>query len=530
MESKVNSKKPGETGKKSKFEKFISGVENIGNKLPHPFWLFVSLSIIIMVLSFALAQMGVEVTYLKASKVATEAPEEVTIAVRNLLSKEALQSFFTNFTSNYSGFAPLGLVMIMMLGVGLLEQTGMLSALIRKTILSAPLSMLIFIIALVGVNANLASDAGVIVVPAIAGAVFKSLGINPWIGVISGYVAANGGFSANIFIAGTDALLAGITESVTQGLGIDAPVHPLMNWYFMIASTFVVVGSTVFVTKFFTEKHLGGGTTSVDNSELKNHQLTEDEKKGLFYSAVAAVAFIGVMLILVIPADSIFRNAQGNLLPKSPLLSSIVSILFFFFFTLAMAYGKGSGTIKNMEDVPKFMQKGVSGALGFMVIALPASVFINLFSASKISTVIGVYGGELLKTLDMTGFPLLVAFVFICTGMNLCITSGSAKWLIIAPVFVPLFNMLGFSPALTQATYRIADTCTNIISPIDYYVPVIMGLLATYNVDEDRKVGIGTVISLCLPYSIAYMIGLLGLLLIWYTFKLPLGPGVPMFM
>lgn len=165
--------------KKTHFDKFIDGVERVGNKLPHPFWLFVSLSIIVMVLSFVMAKSGVEVTYLKASKVATEAPEEVTVTVNNLLSKENIQGLFTNFTNIYSGFAPLGLVMIMMLGVGMLEQTGMLSALIRKTILGAPASMIIFIIALVGVNANIASDAGVIIVPTVAGAVFKSLGMNP---------------------------------------------------------------------------------------------------------------------------------------------------------------------------------------------------------------------------------------------------------------------------------------------------------------------------------------------------------------
>lgn len=516
--------------KKSYFERFIDGVERVGNKLPHPFWLFVSLSFIVLLLSFVMFHTGIEVTYLKAAKVATEAPAEVTVTVNNLLSKENLQSLFSNFTNIYSSFAPLGLVMIMMLGVGMLEQTGMLSSLIRKTILGAPASMLILIIALVGVNANLASDAGVIIVPAIAGAVFKSLGINPWIGVISGYVAANGGFSANIFIAGTDALLAGITSSVTSGLGINAPVHPMMNYYFMAASSIIIVAATVLVTKYFTAKKFGGTEISLDNSELEKHRLTEEEKKGLKYSGIAAIIFIAALLALTLPQDSLFRNADGGLLPKSPLLSSIVGILFLFFFTLAMSYGKGSGSIKKMEDVPKFMQQGVSGALGFMVIALPASIFIHLFGESNISTIIGVWGGEILKSLNISGYPLLVGFIIIVTGMNLFITSGSAKWLIISPIFVPMFSMLGFSPALTQAAYRIADTCTNIISPIDYYVPVIMGLLVTYNTDPDRKVGIGTVISLCLPYSIAYMIGLLALLFVWYMFGFDLGPGVPMFM
>ncbi|MCF6466127.1 AbgT family transporter [Clostridium sp. Cult2] len=270
--------------------------------------------------------------------------------------------------------------------------------------------------------------------------------------------------------------------------------------------------------------------TSLDKSKLEEQKVTEEEKKGLKYTGIAAIVFILIVLALTIPSNGLFRNDDGGLLPKSPLLSSIVSILFFFFFTLAIAYGKGSGSIENMEDVPKYMQKGVANALGFMVIALPASIFIELFSASNISTIIGYWGGEMLKSLSISGYPLLFAFVLICTLINLFITSGTAKWLIIAPIFVPMFSMLGLSPALTQATYRIADTCTNIISPIDYYVPVIMGLLAMYNTDSDREVGLGTVISLCLPYSIAYLIGLLALLFIWYLLGLSLGPGAPMFM
>ncbi|MDL2263016.1 AbgT family transporter [Synergistaceae bacterium OttesenSCG-928-I11] len=512
------------------FDKFINGVEWAGNKLPHPFWLFVWLTLIILVLSAIMSNMGVSVTYLQASRSAADAPKEVTVLVNNLLSKENLQSLFMNFTNIYSGFAPLGLVMIMMLGVGMLEQTGMLSALIRKTILSTPTSLLLFIVAFVGVNANIASDAGVIIVPAVAGAVFHSLGLHPWIGVIAGYVAANGGYSASIFIAGTDALLSGITESVTTALHIDAPVHPMMNYYFMVASTFIITIGTVAVTKFYTARRLGVGKLEVGVGQLKEHALTPGELKGLRYCAIAAATYIILILAMAIPKTGIFRNADGGFLPRSPLLSSIIFILFILFFILSLAYGKGSGSIKTMDDVPKFMQKGVSGALGFIVIALPASIFIDLFAKSNISTVIGVSGGEALKSINMTGYPVLLAFVALATTINLLITSGTAKWLILAPVFVPMLSMLGLSPALTQATYRIADTCTNIISPVDYYVPVIMGLLATYNNDPDRKVGLGTVISLCMPYSICFLISLLLLLFVWYMFGFDIGPGAPMFM
>ncbi|MDR2137379.1 MAG: AbgT family transporter, partial [Synergistaceae bacterium] len=251
---------------------------------------------------------------------------------------------------------------------------------------------------------------------------------------------------------------------------------------------------------------------------------------GLRYCAAATFVYVVVLLALTVPKGGLFRNAEGGLLPRSPLLSSIVAILFFFFFILSLAYGIGSGSMKKLDDVPKFMQEGVSGALGFIVIALPASIFIDLFAKSNIATIVGVSGGTLLKSVNLTGFPVLIAFVALSTCINLFITSGSAKWLILAPIFVPMFSMLGFSPALTQATYRIADTCTNIISPVDYYVPVIMGLLSTYNDDPDRKVGLGTVISLCMPYSIMYLISLLALLFAWYMLGIDIGPGCPIYM
>ena len=224
--------------KRSGFEKFIRGVEVVGNKFPHPFWLFVLLSLLVMGLSAWFAQKGTSVTYLVAK--AGEAPKETTVAVVNLLSYESMREFLADFVKTYMNFAPLGLVLTMMLGIGLVEQTGMISALMRKTILGAPRALVTAVIAIVGINANLASDAGIIFTPVIAAAVFKALGRNPWVGIAAGYAAASGGFTANLFVAGTDALLAGITRSAVEGVpGIPAnvPVHPLINWYFMIAAT-----------------------------------------------------------------------------------------------------------------------------------------------------------------------------------------------------------------------------------------------------------------------------------------------------
>ena len=522
-EAEVNVQKVGA------FERFIRGVEVVGNKCPHPFWLFVFLSLLIMFVSAWLSGKGVSVTYMAAGR-GGAAPAQTTVAVVNLLSYDSIRVLLSDFVKTYMNFAPLGLVLVMMLGIGLVEQVGMISALMRKTILGAPRSIITAVIALVGINANLASDAGIIFTPVIAAAVFKSLGRNPWVGIAVGYAAATGGFTANFFVAGTDALLAGITKSAIEGVAVippDTPAHPLINWYFMIAATFVLTFVTVIVTEKYTVKMLGDESQGLDPEELKKHAVTPAENRGLLWSLLTLIGYIGLILALTIPEGSLFRSPDGSLLPKSPLMSSIVSILFFMFFFVGIAYGLGAGVIKGGEDVPKLMQKGIVGSVGFMVVVLPASIFVELFRASSLDTVLSVVGADWLKAMNIGGVALIIVFILLVTFLDLFMSSGSAKWLIMAPIFVPMFAHVGFSPALTQCAYRVGDSCANIITPISYYLPIIIGLLEQYKKDANTKVGLGTVISLGLPFSIFYLIGFVALLIIWYVFGLPLGPGVP---
>ncbi len=511
--------------KRTMFEKFIRAIEFVGNKFPHPFWLFVILSAVLFGLSYWLA--GTEVTYMvsKSGKIT-----EQTTAVSNLISYEAIRTFFAGFVKTYVNFAPLGLILTMMLGIGLVEQTGMISALMRKTILGAPRALVTAVIAIVGINANLASDAGIIFTPVIAGAVFKALGRNPWVGIAAGYAAGAGGFTANFFIAGTDALLSGITASAIEGVPYipeGTPTHPLINWYFMIAATFVLTFMTVYVTERYTVKMLGDSDTGHDSEELKKHAVTPEENRGLFCALIALIAYVALIVWYTYPEGSLFRNpADGSLLPRSPLLSSVMPLLFGLFFVVGIAYGVGAGVIRKGEDVPKLMQKGLTGSVGFMVVVLPASMFVELFRMSHFDTILSVKGAEFLKSMNLGGIPLLVLFIILVTFLNMFMISGSAKWLILAPIFVPMFAGVGFSPALTQAAYRIGDSTTNIISPLSYYLPVVIGLLEQYKPNDDTEVGIGTVISMAMPYSLFYLAGFTVLLVVWYLLGLPLGPGV----
>ncbi len=510
-----------------RFERFIKWIEIIGNKFPHPFWLFVTLAIIVILLSTWLA--GTSVTYLAAK--AGEAPKETTVAVVDLLNYDAMRDFLAGFVKTYVNFAPLGLILTMMLGIGLVEQTGMISALMRKTILGAPHSLVTAVIALVGINANLASDAGIIFTPVIAAAVFKALGRNPWVGIAAGYAAASGGFTANLFVAGTDALLAGITKSAIEGVPLippETPVHPLINWYFMIAATVLLTFLTVYVTEKYTVKMLGDSDGTHDEEELKKHAVTPAENRGLLCALLALVLYIGLVVWLTYPEGSLFRNPKtGALLPASPLLSSVMPLLFFLFFFVGTAYGYGAGVIKKTEDIPKLMAKGLTGSVGFMVVVLPASLFVELFRMSRFDVVLSVTGADWLKAMNLGGVPLLLMFIVLVTFLNLFMMSGSAKWLILAPIFVPMFAHVGFAPALTQVAYRVGDSCTNIITPLSYYLPVIIGLLEQYKKESDPEVGIGTVISMAMPYTIFYIVGFTILLVVWYVLGLPLGPGTP---
>lgn len=516
-----------EVKKVGRFEKFIRWIEIIGNKLPHPFWLFVYLSVITVAVSFFLSKAGVSVTYMAAGR-GGDLAKETTVVARNLMSYEAMRSFFTNFVKTYINFAPLGLVMVMTLGIGLLEQSGLISAFMRKTILGAPSWAVSATLALVGINANLASDAGIIFTPAIGGAVFKALGRNPWVGVITGFAAGCGGFTANLFVAGTDVLLAGITESAVNGIGIDVPTHPLINWYFLIVATFILTAATTLVTERFIVRVLGDTSGPPSASDIAEHAVTGDENRGLRYAAIAAAVFLIVLLALAVPRGSFFRNPEtGGLVPSSPLLSGIIVLLFFLFFFTGIAYGLGAKVIEKMDDVPRLMQKGLSGSLSFFVVVLPASIFVQFFTDSNLTTILAVKGAGALSAMHLGGLPLLLMFILLCTFVNLFMVSGSAKWLILAPIFVPMFSVVGFSPALTQMAYRVGDSSTNIISPLSYYLPVIIGLMEQYRpVGNTQDVGVGTVISLAMPYSLAYLACFTIQLVIWYLLKLPLGPGV----
>ena len=515
MDAKVEKKKS------RGFTKFINGVERVGNKLPHPFFLFTYLCIIVAVLSILLA--GNQVTYTAANSDGTTT--EVVSEVVNLVSPKYIQGILKDWVKIYVNFSPLGLVMVMMLAIGFAQETGVFDSLMRRTLLGAPVAIVTFVLATVGVCANVASSSCVVLGVTIGAALFKALGRNPILGALTGYTAAHGGFSANLLPAGTDVNLSGVTETVCKAFGITAPTHALINYIFMAAATIV----TALAVTFVTEKIMPGVVKyGAEQKEINSH-LNDDEKKGLRWTGIGCAIYIVIILALTIPKNSFFRNADGKILPSSPLISCIVPILFFLFIICGLAYGYGAKTIKKSSDIPKYMGKGIQGVLSFLVMALPAAIFIQMFSDSNLAVLLAVKGSNLLKSIGLSGVLLAVCFVILCAFCNLFMTSAAAKWLVFAPVFVPMFFQMGFTPALTQLCYRIGDSFTNCIAPINAYLPIALGVINSYRAKEDPEMGLGTLISMTLPYSIAIGVAQIVLLIIFMLLNIPIGPGTPLF-
>lgn len=516
---------------RTRLEKLIYRVERIGNLLPHPFFLFVFLIVMIFILSYVLNQAGVSVTHFGVSP-STEQGEPSTVSVVNLLQKDMLQTIMGDFVKTFAYFVPVGFVIIMILGVGLAEQAGLFSAVIRLLIFKTPKFLITFVLALVGICANMASDAGIVIAPAIGGAVFLALRRHPIAGVCAGYVAAYGGYSANMFIAGTDVMLAGITQSVVNYFHIDVPVHPLMNWYIMMGSTLLLALVVTLVTEKIIVPYVGEYDPPDEYKHLAvrtDLKLKSSEKTGLLFAALATVVFAALLLSMIIPANGLMRNAEGKLLPQSPLVSGIIFILFVYFFMTGIAFGIGAKTIRRQRDVPDMMAKGLMGVSGFLVVCLPASLFIDLFHKSKLTEIIAVSGANLFKDIHLGLLPALLLFALLCAALNIFVTSGLTQWLITAPIFIPLFFHLGASPAITQFAFRIGDSTTNIISPISAYLPMLLGLLEKYR-NRDQDIGIGSAISLMLPYSLFLLIFWTLYFALWLILKLDPGPGVSIFL
>ncbi|WP_211654239.1 AbgT family transporter [Planococcus alpniumensis] len=488
---------------------FLNFIEKWGNRLPDPFFIFVYLAVFVVLLSWLVSSLGTTVVHPGTG-------EE--LAIQSIVSGEGIRYILAETINNFTGFAPLGLVLVMMLGIGLAERVGLMETAIKKSILNAPKSLITYAVIFTGIMGNLASDAAFILVPPLAAMVFASVGRHPLAGLAAGFAGTGAGFTANILITGTDALLSGISTEAARAIDDTMVVTPVDNWYFMSASVIVMAIVGAIITEKLVEPRLGTYTGKADNSF---EPVTKQENKGLLNAVIAGAVYIGLIVLLLFFPGSPVRNEDGGIIP-SPFLSGIVPIILFFFITVAVAYGITVKKITESKDIPAYMGDAIKDMSGYIVLIFAAAQFISYFNWSNLGIWLAVNSAEFLTSINMTGLPVMVGFSVLAALLNLLIFSGSAQWALMAPIFIPMFMLLDYHPAFVQLAFRIADSSTNIITPLNPYILIVLAFMREY----DKKAGLGTLISLMLPYSLIFFGVWLVMMIIFALTGIPIGPGI----
>jgi aminobenzoyl-glutamate transport protein len=500
---------------KGLLSKFLTIVEKIGNALPDPVSLFAILAFLVVVISGITSLFDIEVLHPGTGEI---------VRPVNLFSVEGIHKILTNMVTNFTSFAPLGTVLVSLLGIGVAEGTGLIGAVLRLLVLSAPRKLLTFVIVFAGILSNTASEVGYVLLVPLAAIIFLSVGRHPLAGMAAAFAAVSAGYSANLFLGTIDPLLAGLSEEAAKIIDPSYQVNPAANYYFMFVSTFFLAALGTWVTEKIVIPRLGKyeGDEKADSLE----RLTPEEKKGLKYALAASIVFSIVLIAGTVPENGFLRDPETFSLLRSPFMSGIVAFIFLGGAVVGIAYGIGAGTVKKDKDVIKGMAKSMETLGVYIVLTFFAAQFVAYFNWTNLGLIFAIEGAEVLKSSGLGEIPLMLSFILVSAVVNLVMGSASAKWAIMAPVFIPMFMLLGYSPEFTQVAYRVGDSVTNIISPMMSYFALIVAFFQRY----DNKAGIGTIIATMLPYSFIFLLAWSFLLIIWISFGLPIGPGAELFL
>lgn len=506
----------------------LDWIERVGNRLPDPVTLF-ALGALLTLIGSALA----DAAGWTAINPATGKSESAT----SLLSSEGLQWIWLNLVDNFTGFAPLGVVLVAMIGIGVAEHSGLLGALLQSMVLVTPRALITPALVFVGVMSSMAMDAGYVVLPPLAAAIFARAGRAPLVGMAAAFAGVAAGFSANLLITSLDPLLQSFTQEAAHILDPNYAVDIRCNYYFMVASTLLVTlvgwGVTHRVVEprysraSIDEQIAAGAAASRAEPTTTTTRLTPAQKRGLTWALGGLLLSGGTVLGLIVTPGAAL---SGFIEPKpgwqlDVWVAAIVPILFVLFLVPGLAYGIGAKTITSDRDVAKMMSDTMAAMGPYIVLAFFAGQFVAFFGHSNLGKLIALEGIALLKTLALPKGALVIAIVLLTAGLNLFVGSASAKWAMISTVFVPVFMGVGISPELTQAAYRVGDSVTNSITPLNPYMVIILVFMRRYL----PKAGIGTLISLMLPYTLAFLVLWVLLLAVWMWLGIPLGPGGVLF-
>jgi aminobenzoyl-glutamate transport protein len=497
------------------FARALDAIERAGNRLPDPISIFVILAIVVLIASWVAARLGVTAIHPKDGSL---------ITVVNLLTRDGLRRIFTEAVRNFVNFAPLGIVLVAMIGVGVAERTGLIVVSLRTFMASMPRTLLTATVIFSGMLAHLAADAGIIILPPIGALLFAAAGRNPLVGLAAAFAGVGGAFSANILPSPLDVLLIGFTQEATKASKLLPGYEPqvLGNYFFLAVTAPVLTIVGTWVTHRFVEPRLGPWKPQ---EEHRLAGLAPEEKRGLGAAGIAVVLTLALFVLLVLPPWAPLRDPSATAVGQfKPFFDSIVVLIMILFLVPGLAYGAAAGKIRSDKDVARMAGESLGTMGTYIVLAFAAAQFVAYFNWSNLGAIVAISGASFLKHLGLTGGPLLVGLIAFSGSLDFFVTSASAKWAMMAPVFVPMFALLGFTPECTQVVFRIGASVVNIITPCFPYLPIILAAARRY----EPKAGVGTLISLMMPYSIAFLIAWTILLLVFYALNWPIGPGVMM--
>jgi aminobenzoyl-glutamate transport protein len=497
------------------FARALDVIERVGNRLPDPVSVFVILAGLVVLASWLASRLGVTAIHPRDGSV---------IAAVNLLDRAGIQRMFTEAVRNFTGFAPLGIVLVAMIGVGVAERTGLITVALRSFMTSIPRTLLTAAVIFAGMLAHLAADAGVIILPPIAALLFAAAGRHPLAGFAAAYAGVLGAFSANVIPSPLDVLLIGFTQEATHASKLLPGYEPqvLGNYYFLAVTALVLTPVGTWVTHRFVEPRLG---LWKPQEEHVLGEATPEERRGLRAAGWTFALSAALVLALVLPAWGPLRGPGATVLVQlKPFFDSIIVLIMLLFLFPGLAYGVASGRIRSDRDAARMAGESLGTMGTYIVLAFAAAQFVMYFSWSNLGAIIAISGAGALKGIGLQGPGLLIGLILFSASLDFFITSASAKWAMMAPVFVPMFALLGYTPECTQVVFRIGASVVNIITPCLPYMPIVLAAVRRY----DPKAGAGTIISMMVPYSIAFLVSWTTLLLLFNWLNWPIGPGVMM--
>jgi len=503
---------------------WLGAIERAGNALPDPATLFLLGALGVMAASHLVAGAGwsVERTVAREGELV-----KVAVTAKSLLSADGTYWALRHLVQSFVEFPPLGVVLVGMLGIGVAERSGFIGTLLKTVMLAVPSWLLAPTLMFVGVMSSMGLDAGYVVLPPVAAALYRAVGRSPLVGLAAVFAGVSAGFSANLFVTSLDPMLAEFSTASAQLRDPSYQVAATANWWFMIASTVLLTGVGWAVTSLWVEPRWRdrvaeeGGPAPVDDSELADQQLTTDQRRGLVWAMLALAATLGVFVLATVVPGAPLHDASGDSPRWIPV---IVPLLFLGFLVPGVVYGASVGEIRSDRDVARMMSETMAGMGSYVVLAFFAAQFIAWFRYSGLGEMLAIAGGELLVRAALPNAGLMVAFVFVVAVGNLFIGSMSAKYAFFAPVFIPMFMAVGVSPELTQVTYRVGDSVSNVITPLNPYVVILLVFMRRYA----ARSGIGTLVALMLPYTVAFTVAWVAMLLVWMAAGWELGPGGPL--